>query len=136
MLAKAVKKAKKEIIAMVMEEINGREIEAEKPKGNRAVKASETLLALVRGEKKRKAASMINVDLKKESTDFVPSNPGPKSTAVLMIPEQWTSAQEFRPVNRSSARGNNTLESESGEASSNMEKILHSPKMTKSKKGK
>ena len=96
MPAKAVKKAKKEIIAMVMEEIKGREIEAEKPKGNRAEKASETLLALVRGEKKRKAASMINVinvDLKKDPTDFVPSNPEPKSTAVLMIPGQWTSAQ-------------------------------------------
>ena len=72
MPAKAVKKAKKEIIAMVMEEIKGGEIEAEKPKGNRAVKASETLLALVRGEKRRKAASMINVDLKKRSNGFCP----------------------------------------------------------------
>ena len=51
MPAKAVKKAKKEIMAMVMEEIKGGQFEAEKPKGNRAEKASETLLALVRGEK-------------------------------------------------------------------------------------
>ena len=127
MPAKAVKKAKKEIMAMVMEEIKGGDFEAEKPKGNRAEKASETLLTLVRGEKKRKAASMINVinvDLKKDPTDFVPSNPEPKSAAVLMIPGQWTRAQEFRPVNRSSARGNNTLESESGEASSNTGKDI------------
>ncbi len=113
MPAKAIKKAKKEILAMVMEEIKGGEIEAEKSKGNRAEKASETLLALVRGEKKRKATNMINVDLKKDQTDFVPSNPEPRSAAVLMIPGQWKSAQEFRPVNRSSARGNNMDERES-----------------------
>ena len=89
---------------MVIEEIKGGETEAEKPKGNRAEKASETLLALVRGEKRRKTASMINVDLKKDQTDFLPSNPEPRSAAVLMIPGQWKSAQEFRPVNRSSAR--------------------------------
>jgi hypothetical protein len=63
-------------MAMVMEEINGGEMEAEKPKGSKTEKASETLLALVRGEKKRKAASMISVDLKKGETDFAPSNPG------------------------------------------------------------
>ena len=139
MPAKAVKKAKKEIMAMVMEEIKSGEVEAEKPKGNRAEKASETLLALVRGEKNKRAASMINVinvDLKKDPTDFVPSNPEPKSTAVLMIPGQRTSAREFRPVNWSSARGNNTLESESGEASSNTGKDIALTENDEVKKGK
>ena len=124
MPAKAVKKAKKEIMAMVMEEINDGEMEAEKPRGSKTEKASETLLALVRGEKKRKAASMISVDLKIGETDFVPSNLEPKGMAVLMIPRQWKKAQEFRPVNRSSARGNNTLEKESGVVSSNVGKDI------------
>ena len=139
MPAKAVKKAKKEIMAMVMEEIKSGEVEAEKPKGNRAEKASETLLALVRGEKNKRAASMINVinvDLKKDPTDFVPSNPEPKGMAVLMIPGQWTSAQEFRPVNRSSARGINTLGKESDEESSNAKQNMSSTENDEVKKGK
>ena len=139
MPAKAVKKAKKEIMATVMEEIKGGEVEAERPKGNRAEKASETLLALVRGEKNKRTASMINVinvDLKKDPTDFVPSNPEPKGVAVLMIPGQWTNAQEFRPVNRSSARGINTLGKESDEESSNAKQNMSSTENDEVKKGK
>ncbi len=61
--AKAVKRAKKEIMAMVMEGIKGEGVPA-KPKGSKAEQASETLLALVRGERKKSASSMISVDLK------------------------------------------------------------------------
>jgi hypothetical protein len=104
-----VKRAKKEIMAMVMERINGEEKGPAKPKGSNVEQASETLLALVRGEKKRNAASiMISIDLKKKKTDFVPSNPEPKGKSVLMIPGQISKAQELRPVKRKSTREKDT----------------------------
>jgi hypothetical protein len=62
--AKAIKRAKKEIMAMVIEGMKG-EGETAKPKGSKAAQASNTLLALVRGEKKRGTTSMLSVDLKK-----------------------------------------------------------------------
>ncbi len=66
--AKAMKRAKKEIMAMVIKGLKGEEDKPEKPKGSKADRASETLLALVRGEKRKKAASMIGIDLKKRQT--------------------------------------------------------------------
>ncbi len=50
--AKAVKRAKQEIMAMVMDEIKGKGHTA-KPKESKAEQASNSLLALVRGERKR-----------------------------------------------------------------------------------
>ncbi len=46
--AKAVKRAKREIMAMVIEGMKG-EDDTAKPKGSKAEQASNTLLALVRG---------------------------------------------------------------------------------------
>jgi hypothetical protein len=116
--AKAVKRAKKKIMAMVMEGIKGDEKEPAKAKGSKVEQASETLLALVRGEKKRKAASMISVDLKNGEKNFVPSNPEPKEKSVLMIPRQWSKAQEFRPVNRKATQEKDTSNKKSGDVSS------------------
>ncbi len=62
-----MKRAKKEIMAMVIEGMKG-EGDAAKPKVSKAEQASNTLLALVRGERKRGTASMLSVDLKRDST--------------------------------------------------------------------
>jgi hypothetical protein len=98
-----VKKAKKEIMAMVMEGIKGDEQGTAKPKGTKAGQASETLLALVRGARKGLATSMLTVEKEKSKTDFVPSRGVPKVAAALMIPGQVTSARDYRPVNRGSS---------------------------------
>ena len=101
--AKAVKKAKKEIMAMVMEGIKGDEQDTAKPKGTKAGQASETLLALVRGARKGLSTSTLTVEKEKSKTDFVPSRGEPKVAAALMIPGQVTSARNYRPVNRGSS---------------------------------
>ncbi len=80
-----MKRAKKEIMAMVMEEMKLKGDTA-KPKESKAEQASNSLLALVRGERKRGAASMLGVDLKKDATGFVPSRLKPAVETVLMIP--------------------------------------------------
>ncbi len=80
-----MKRAKKEIMAMVIEEMKS-EGDTAKPKGSKAEQASNTLLALVRGERKRGAASMLGVDLKKDATEFVPSRAKPAVETVLTIP--------------------------------------------------
>ncbi len=82
---RSVKRAKREIMAMVIEGMKG-EGEKAKPKGSKAEQASNTLLALVRGEKKRGTASMLGVDLKKNATEYVPSRKMPDGETVLMIP--------------------------------------------------
>ncbi len=66
-----MKRAKKEIMAMVMEEIKGKGDTA-KPKESKAEQASNSLLALVRSERKRSAASMLGVDLEKRSNGICP----------------------------------------------------------------
>ena len=84
-------------MAMVIEGMKG-EGGISNTQGSKAEQASNTLLALVRGERKRGTASMLSVDLKKDSTDFVPSRKKPVGETVLMIPRPWSKAQEFRPV--------------------------------------
>ncbi len=111
-------------MAMVIEGIKGDQKGPAKPEGSSVEQAPETLLALVRGEKKRGASSMISVDLKNTATDFVPSNPKPKGKSVLMIPRQWTKAQEFRPVNRRLTREKDTSSKESGVESNNIVKDM------------
>jgi hypothetical protein len=125
--AKAIKRAKKEIMAMVIEGMKG-EGETAKPKGTKAEQASSTLLALVRSEKKRGSASMLSVDLEKDSTDFVPSRKKPTGETVLMIPRPWSKAQEFRPVRRSSLEDKDASNNESGFVSSNIEKDMSQTK--------
>jgi hypothetical protein len=120
---KAVKRPKKEIMAMVIEGMKG-EGETVKPKGSKAEQASNTLLALVRSEKKTETASMLSVDLKKDSTDFVPSRKKPEGETVLMIPSPWSKAQEFRPVRRSSVEDKGASNKESGFVSSEVEKDM------------
>jgi hypothetical protein len=58
-------------MAMVIEEMKGAEQGPAEQSG--VAQASETLLALVRGAKKRGAASMLGVVLQNTATDFVPS---------------------------------------------------------------
>ncbi len=118
-----MKRAKKEIMAMVMEEIKGKGDTA-KPKESKAEQASNSLLALVRGERKRGAASMLGVDLKRDSTEFVPSRREPAVETALMIPRPWTNAQEFRPVRGNSVDDKGASNKESGNVSSNMEQNM------------
>ena len=128
--AKAVKRAKQEIMAMVMGEIKGKGDTA-KPKESKAEQASNSLLALVRGERKRSAASMLGVDLKKDLTDFVPSRNEPAVETVLMIPRPCTKAREFRPVRGNPVEGKGASNTESGINSCNVEKDMS---ITKKKK--
>ena len=74
--------------------------------------ASDALIALVRGAKKRGAASMLGVAKADHTTDFVPSDPKPKGKAVLMMPRPWGKAQEFRPRNTSSSSQDPTTSDE------------------------
>ena len=120
MPAKAVKKAKKEIMAMVIEEIKSSNDEVP-VKRSGVAQASETLLALVRGARKKGAASMLGAVSAKEATDFVPSDPKPKGKAVLMMPRPWRTSQEFRPVNTSASRRKDPSGKESGEEPNNEE---------------
>jgi hypothetical protein len=121
--AKAVKRAKKEIMAMVIEGMKDVGDTA-KPKGSKAEQASNTLLALVRGEKKRDTTSMLGVDLKNGATEFVPSRTKPAVETVLMIPRPWTKAQEFRPERGNSVDHKGASNKESGSISFNMEKDM------------
>ena len=114
-------------MAMVIEGMKG-EGETAKPKGSKAELASNALLTLVRGARKRGTASMLSVDLKKDSTDFVPSRKKPEDKSVLMIPRPWSKAQEFRPVRRSSAEDKGASNKESGFVSSNVEKVMSQTK--------
>ena len=67
--AKAVKKAKKIIMAMVIEEMKASE-EVPTPRTGVA-QASDALIALIRGARKRGAASMISIAKSDQKTDFV-----------------------------------------------------------------
>ena len=117
--AKAVKKAKKEIMAMVIEEMKASE-EVPAPRSGVA-QASETLLALVRGARKKGAASMLGAVTSSNSTDFVPSDPKPKGKAVLMMPRPWKNPQDYRPVREGSMRRKDPSGKESGEELNNVE---------------
>jgi hypothetical protein len=120
--AKAVKKAKKEIMAMVIEEMKASE-EVPVPRSSVA-QASETLLALVRGARQKGATNMLGVVLPDNATDFVPSDPKPKGKAVLMMPRPWMNAQELRPVNRDVSQRKDPSAKDSDEASSCIEKDI------------
>ena len=89
-------------MAMVMSEIKGSE-EVPAPRSGVA-QASDALIALVRGARKRGAASMLGVAKSDQETDFVPSDPKPKVKAVLMMPRPWNNGQDFRPINASTPR--------------------------------
>ncbi len=119
-----MKRAKKEIMAMVIAGMKGDKKEPAKHRGSNAEQASETLLALVRGERKKSASSMISVDLNNSATDFVPSGPKPKGRSVLMIPRQGMSAEEFRPVNRRSTREKEASSKQSGVESNDVKKVI------------
>ena len=88
-------------MAMVIEEMKASE-EVPTPRSNVA-QASDALIALVRGTKRKSAASMLGVTKADHTKDFVPSDPKPKGKAVLMMPRPWGKAQEFRPRNTSSS---------------------------------
>jgi hypothetical protein len=118
-----VKRAKKEIMAMVIEGMKD-ESEIAKSKGSKAEQASNTLLALVRGEKKRGTASMLSVDLKKDSTEYVPSRKMPEGETILMIPRPWSKAQEFRPVRGRSVEEKGASNKESGFVASNIGNVM------------
>ncbi len=89
-------------MAMMIEEMKASE-EVPAPRSGVA-QASETLLALVRGVRKKGAASMLGVVPSDNTTDFVPSDPKPKGKAVLMMPRPWKNTQDYRPVNESASR--------------------------------
>jgi hypothetical protein len=94
MPAKAIKRAKKEIMSMVVEAMAEQEDDGK----SAARSASEKLLELCRGAKK-KSVGMIGCNL--ISPDFVPSPPKPTLKSVLMLPGRGMSVQEYKPVNRS-----------------------------------
>ena len=124
--AKAVKKAKKEIMAMVIEEMKGSE-EVPAPRSGVA-QASETLLALVRGARKKGAASMLGAASTNDATDFVPSDPKPKGKAVLMMPRPRKTSPEFRPVNTSASRRKDPSGKGSRKEPNNVEVDIHRSK--------
>jgi hypothetical protein len=95
--AKAVKRVKKEIMSMVVEALAEKDDDGK----SAARSASEALLDLCRGAKK-KSVGMIGLNLL--NPDFVPSLPKPNFKSILMLPRRGMSAQEFRPVNRARAR--------------------------------
>ncbi len=95
--AKAIKRAKKEIMSMVVEAMAEKEDDGK----SAARSASEALLDLCRGVKK-KSVGMIGLNLL--SPDFAPSLPKPTSKSIMMLPRRGMSAQEFRPVDRARAR--------------------------------
>ncbi len=107
---------------MVIEELKASE-EVPAPRSNVA-QASEKLLALVRGARKKGAASMLGVVPSKRATDFVPSDPKPKGKAVLMMPRHCGNAQEFRPVNASSSQRKDPSGKESGEETKSIEEDM------------
>ena len=106
-------------MAMVIEEL--KESEEVPAARSNVAQASETLLALVRGARKKGAPSMLGVVPSKDTTDFVPSDPKPKGKAVLMMPRPLKNAQEFRPVNRSSSRRKDPAANDSNDKSRSIE---------------
>jgi hypothetical protein len=84
-------------MSMVVEALTEKDEEGK----SAAKSASETLLGLCRGAKK-KSVGMIGLNL--INPDSVPSLPKPTFKSVMMLPGRGMSAQEFRPVNRTKAR--------------------------------
>ena len=74
---------------------------------------------------------MLGVDLKKDSTEFVPSRREPAVGTVLMIPRPWTNAEEFRPVRGNSVDDKGASNKESGNVSSSMEQNMSLTKKEK-----
>jgi hypothetical protein len=95
--AKAVKRAKKEIMSMVVEALAEKDDDGK----SAARSASESLLNLCRGAK-RTSVGMIGLNLL--NPDFVPSLPKPTFKSILMLPRRGMSAQRLRPMNRARAR--------------------------------
>ena len=91
MPTKAVKKAKKEIMTMVVEALTDKGGEKSTAKD-----ASESLLELCRGLKKSKSVGIIALDA--ERPDYVPSLPKPTLKIVLMNIARGSSAPDFMPV--------------------------------------
>ena len=91
MPTKAVKKAKKEIMTMVVEALTDKGGEKSTAKD-----ASEYLLELCRGLKKSKSVGIIALDA--ERPDYVPSLPKPTLKIVLMNIARGSSAPDFMPV--------------------------------------
>ncbi len=108
-------------MAMVMEEMKASE-EVPVPRSGVA-KASDSLIALIRGTRKG-AASMLGVTKSDKSTDFVPSDPKPKGKAVLMMPRPWGNTQEFRPVNESSSQEKDPSTNESEMKAKGLEEVI------------
>jgi hypothetical protein len=75
-------------MAMVMEEMKASDDKVPAERSGVA-QASKTLLAFVRGARKKGAASMLGVVSSGKTTDFVTSDPKPKGKAVLMMPRPW-----------------------------------------------
>ena len=132
--AKAVKKAKKEIMAMVIEEMKASE-EVPAPRTGVA-QASDALIALIRGARKRGAASMISIAKSDQETDFVPSDPKSKGKAVLMMPRPFKDAREFRPMNASSSRRKDPSANNSDEETKSIEDDIPRNKNDKVEKAK
>jgi hypothetical protein len=109
-------------MAMVIEEMKALE-EVPAPRSGVA-KASDALIALVRGARQKNAASMLGVVKSGQTTDFVPSDPKPKGKAVLMMPRHWGNAQEFRPVNASSSQGKDPSTKDSEKKSNSLDDVI------------
>jgi hypothetical protein len=128
-----VKRAKKEIMSMVVEALS------EKGEEKSTVKsASDSLLELCRGLKKFKSVGMIALDIL--SPDYVPSLLKPTFKTVLMNFSQAGSVPEHKPDTEPKPRerdGNNSVfESESErelEEIRNVEKVMSKRNMTKPK---
>jgi hypothetical protein len=88
---KAVKRAKKEIMTMVVEALTDKVGEKSTAKD-----ASELLLELCRGLKKSKSVGIIALDA--EGPDYVPSLPKLLLEIVLMNSARGSSAPGFKPV--------------------------------------
>ncbi len=67
---------------------------------------------------------MLSIDLKRDSTEFVPSRREPAVETVLMIPRPCTKAQEFRPVRGNPVDGKGASNKESGIDSCNVGKDM------------
>jgi hypothetical protein len=128
-----VKRAKKEIMSMVVEALS------EKGEETSTVKsASDSLLELCRGLKRSKSVGMIVLD--SVSPDYVPSLPKPTFKSVLMNFRLVGEGPEYKPVcePKPQERGGKSREAESKseknpEEIRYVEKVMSKRKMTKPK---
>ena len=128
-----MKRAKKEIMSMVVEALSEKGDEPSTVKS-----ASDSLLELCRGLKRSKSVGMIVLD--SVSPDYVPSLPKPTLKSVLMNFRLVGDGQEYKPVcePKPQERGEKSREAESKsekdlEEIRNVEKVMSKRKMTKPK---